>query len=175
MTQAGLDFRSSALAERGGAMLSLVLIVGTLSAIWFVFLTNIVSLGEAKVAERSNFASVRSADESLGVAGSAIEAIAADLSKATWTDLPDGALGLSAMTLSLDDEIRELPLGETFRYEVALGALERTSGASTNIVMSGVRSVSFSRSGKIVTTSLEIVSKSGTSQTVEFAALLSAF
>ena len=156
-------------------MLNLVLLVGTLSAIWFVFLTNIVSLGEAKVAERSNFASVGSADESLDVASDAVEAIAADLTTATWTDLTDGALGLSSMTLYQDDEVRGLSVGETVRYEVAYGALERTSGPSTDIVMNGVRSVSFSRSGKTVTISLEVVSNSGTSETVEFNADLAAF
>ena len=68
-----------------------------------------------------------------------------------------------------------MPLAEAVRYEVAGGALERTSGTFTDIVMGGVKSVSFSRSGDRVTTSLEIVSKSGGPQTVEFAVLLASF
>ena len=158
--------------QEGSSLLNLLLLAGTLSAVWFVILTNIVSLGEAKVPERSNPASVSSADESLDVASDAVEAIAADLSRATWTDLPDGAFGLPSITLSRDDEFRGLALAETVRYEVARGTLERTAGASTDVVMSGVRSVSFSRSGEKVTTSLEIVSKSGISPTVKFTTLL---
>ena len=146
-------------------MLNLLLLAGTLSAIWFVFLMSIVSSGEAKVAEQSNSTSVNSL----------VEAIAADLTAATWTDLGDGATGLPSMTLYQDDEVRGLSIGETVRYEVAHGALERTSGPSTDIVMNGVRSVSFSRSGKTVTISLEVVSNSGTSETVEFNADLAAF
>ena len=60
MTLASLNFRSTALAETGGAMLNLVLLAGTLSAIWFVFLMNIVSSGEAKVAEESKSTSLNS-------------------------------------------------------------------------------------------------------------------
>ena len=68
-------------------------------------------------------AAISSADGSLDVADSAVEAIAADISGATWIDLPDGALGLSAMTLSRDDQFRGRALAETVRYEVALGVL----------------------------------------------------
>ena len=156
-------------------MLNLLLFAGAMSAIWGVVLTNIVFLGEAKIAEDANPASVSFVGGSSDVASGAVEAIAADLSTATWTDLSDGALGLSSITLSRDDEFRGLPLAETARYEVARGALERSSGRFTDVVMGGVKSVSFSRSGKTVTTSLEIVSASGTSQTVEFTAVLASF
>ncbi len=161
--------------QEGSSLLNLMLLAGTLSAVWFVILMNIVSMGEAKETDRSDLAAISSADGSLDVADSAVEAIAADISGATWIDLPDGALGLSAMTLSRDDQFRGRALAETVRYEVALGVLERTSGSSKDIVMSGVRSVLFSRSGERVTTSLEIVSESGTPQTVEFTTLLASF
>ena len=185
MARAGLNFRLITQArqrcmrhhtdQKGSSLLSLLLLAGTMSAMWFVFLMNIVSMGEAQVAERSDFASVSYSDESLDVAGSAVEAIAADLSAATWTDLSDGSQGLSSITLARYDRFGGLPLAETVRYEVARGALERTSGTFTEVVVSGVTSVSFSRSGKTVTTSLEIESTSGIFQTVEFTALLSSF
>ena len=176
MTQTGPNLREAfagiaqvqrlRIGQTGSTMLNLVLFAGAMSAIWGVVLTNVVLQAQAKTAEHANQARVNFV--SAEVASGAVEAITVDVSTATWTDLSDGALGLSSITLSQGVVFRGMPLGETVRYEVARGALERTSAASKDVVMRGVKSVSFSRSGSKVTTTLEIISTSEKPQTAAF-------
>ena len=127
--------------QKGSTLSALLVSAGVSAAIWGVALTNIVSLGRANVEEPLNPTIVSSSADWPDVASAAAEAIAADLFRATWIDLPDGALGLSSIILSWDKEFRRLELAESVRYEVTRGALVRAYGASTDVVMSGVKSV----------------------------------